>query len=62
MKLSKLKVNPKNPRILKDERFEKLCTSLKDFPKMMELRPIIIDNNFMILGGNMRFKALIHLG
>ena len=62
MKLSQLKINPNNPRIIKDERFEKLVKSINDFPKMLELRPIIIDDNFIILGGNMRFEALKELG
>lgn len=55
--LSKLKLNPKNPRFIRDEKFEKLKKSLKDFPEMMEARPIVIDENNMILGGNMRFRA-----
>src|SRR5690606_17615458 len=46
----------------KDDKFEKLCNSIKEFPKMMELRPMVIDENLMILGGNMRFKALKELG
>jgi len=62
MKLSEIKANPNNPRLIKDAKFEKLCKSIEDFPKMMELRPIIVDNNNVILGGNMRFKALKHLG
>jgi ParB-like chromosome segregation protein Spo0J len=62
IKLSKIKLNPNNPRLIKDERFEKLCKSIQEFPKMLELRPIIIDNDNIVLGGNMRFKALIHLG
>lgn len=62
MKLSEIKQNPNNPRIIKDLAFEKLCNSIKDFPKMLELRPIIVDDGRMILGGNMRFKALEHLG
>ena len=61
MKLSELKVNPENPRLIKDDKFEKLCRSIKDFPEMMELRPIVIDEENMILGGNMRFKALKEL-
>jgi hypothetical protein len=59
--ISKIKPNPSNPRIIKDDRFEKLVKSIKDFPKMMELRPIIVDSNNMILGGNMRLKALNYL-
>jgi DNA modification methylase len=62
MKLKDIHVNPDNPRIIKDERFKKLCKSIEEFPKMMTLRPIIIDNEGMILGGNMRFKALLELG
>jgi len=61
MKLSDIHVNPANPRIIKDDRFKKLVKSISEFPKMMELRPIIIDNDMMILGGNMRFKALKEL-
>jgi hypothetical protein len=62
MKISEIKLNPKNPRIVKDDKFKKLVNSIKEFPKMMTLRPIIIDENNIILGGNMRFKALKELG
>lgn len=62
IKLTSLKPNPKNPRIIKDEKFKKLCYSIKEFPKMMALRPIVVDKNNIIQGGNMRFKALIELG
>jgi len=58
MKLSQIKPNDKNPRLIKDAKFEKLKQSIKDFPKMMELRPIIIDDANVILGGNMRYRAL----
>lgn len=61
MKLSEIHINSSNPRIIKDDRFKKLVKSISDFPKMMELRPIIIDSEGMILGGNMRFKALQEL-
>ena len=54
--------NTKNPRSIKDAKFEKLVNSIKDFPKMMELRPIIIDENNQILAGNMRFHAIKILG
>jgi hypothetical protein len=50
MRLKDIHINPDNPRIIKDERFKKLCKSIKEFPKMMTLRPIIIDNEGMILG------------
>jgi len=62
MKLSKIKNNPHNPRLIKDDKFKKLCNSIKEFPKMMELRPIIIDDSFMVLGGNMRLRACKELG
>lgn len=62
MKLSQIKPNPGNPRLIKDERFAKLCKSIQEAPKFMSLRPIIVDANGMILGGNMRYKALLHLG
>ena len=62
VKIASIKANPNNPRIIKDERFKKLVTSLKEFPKMMKLRPIIVDNDNMILGGNMRYRALQELG
>jgi hypothetical protein len=55
--ISELTVNPNNPRVIKDEKFEKLVQSVKDFPDMLKLRPIIVDENNVILGGNMRFKA-----
>jgi hypothetical protein len=62
MKLSKIKPNPNNPRIIKDDKFEKLKKSIKDFPKMMELRPMVINSDNIVLGGNMRLKALKELG
>ena len=62
MNLSDILPNPENPRVLRDERFAKLKQSIQDFPKMMSLRPIVIDNMGMILGGNMRFRALQELG
>jgi len=61
MKLSELKKNPNNPRLIKDEKFKKLVQSLQDFPQMMELRPIIINGDNMVLGGNMRLAALKEL-
>lgn len=55
--VSKLRANPKNPRIIKDEKFQKLVQSIKDFPEMLDLRPIVVDGEWMVLGGNMRLKA-----
>lgn len=63
IKLSSIKPNPDNPRLIKDDKFFKLLESIKTFgEKMMPLRPIVIDENNIILGGNMRFKALKELG
>lgn len=62
MKLSEIKINPNNPRIIKDNRFKKLVKSMQEFPKMMELRPIILTDENIVLGGNMRLKALKELG
>lgn len=57
-----IKSNPDNPRVIKDEKFKKLVQSIKDFPQMLELRPIVIDENNVVLGGNMRLRALQELG
>jgi ParB-like chromosome segregation protein Spo0J len=62
IKLSKIKPNPNNPRFIRDHRFEKLKKSLKEFPEMMELRPIIVNRDWITLGGNMRLRALQELG
>jgi len=62
IKLSDIKPNKANPRIIKDERFKELKQSLQDFPKMMELRPIVVDEQNIIQGGNQRRKALMDLG
>ncbi len=62
MKLSEIKQNPNNPRLIKDEKFQKLVKSIKEFPKMMALRPMIINSDNIVLGGNMRLKALKELG
>lgn len=61
-KLDDIKLNPDNPRIIKDDKFKKLVASIKDFPKMMELRPIVIDDTYTVLGGNMRLRALREAG
>ena len=62
LKINELKPNLDNPRIIKDDKFKKLVQSIKDFPEMLELRPIVIDENMTILGGNMRHKACIEAG
>ena len=54
--------NPNNPRLIKDHKFKQLVKSIQDFPQMLELRPIVIDENNMVLGGNMRLKACLEAG
>jgi hypothetical protein len=62
MNINEIKSNPNNPRIIKDDKFKKLVKSIQDFPQMLELRPIVIDENNIVLGGNMRLKACIEAG
>ena len=62
VKISEVKTNPKNPRLIKDDKFKKLVKSIKEFPQMLELRPIVVDENNIVLGGNMRLKACIEVG
>jgi DNA modification methylase len=57
-----VKSNPNNPRIIKDDKFAKLVASIKEFPKMLEIRPIVVNDDMIVLGGNMRLKACIHAG
>jgi 16S rRNA G966 N2-methylase RsmD len=57
-----VKSNPNNPRIIKDDKFNKLVASIKEFPKMLEIRPIVVNDDMIVLGGNMRLKACIHAG
>ena len=62
MLIQEIKSNPNNPRIIKDHKFKQLIKSIQDFPQMLELRPIVIDENNMVLGGNMRLKACLEAG
>ena len=57
-----IKPNPDNPRVIRDEKFAKLKNSIQEFPEMLKLRPIVVDENDVILGGNMRYRALQELG
>ena len=59
---NELKINKDNPRIIKDQKFKLLVKSIKEFPEMLELRPIVIDENNVVLGGNMRTRACIEAG
>jgi len=67
MKIEKVKIglvknNPNNPRVIKDDKFKKLVTSVKEFPAMLEIRPIVVNDEMIVLGGNMRLRACIEAG
>jgi ParB-like chromosome segregation protein Spo0J len=62
VKISAVKSNPNNPRIIKDDKFKKLVQSVKDFPQMLDIRPIVVNDEMIVLGGNMRLKACIEAG
>jgi len=55
--IKKVKSNPNNPRIIKDDKFKKLVKSINEFPEMLKLRPIVVNEDMIVLGGNMRLKA-----
>jgi len=56
-KISEVKMNPNNPRLIKDTKFKQLVESIKSFPQMLEIRPIVVNDDMIVLGGNMRLKA-----
>ena len=60
--IHEIKANPNNPRLIKDEKFAKLVKSIKEFPEMLELRPIVVNDDMIVLGGNMRLKACKEAG
>jgi len=62
IKISEVKLNPNNPRLIKDDKFKKLVQSIKDFPEMLNIRPIVVNQDMVILGGNMRYKACKEAG
>lgn len=62
VKLTAIRPNPNNPRTIKDEKFKKLVKSIQDFPKMLEIRPIVVNSDMIVLGGNMRLKACKEAG
>ena len=62
VKISKVKPNESNPRFIKDNKFKKLVKSIKDFPEMLKLRPIVVNKDMVVLGGNMRLKACKEAG
>jgi len=61
MQIDLIKENDQNPRLIKEDAFNKLVESIKEDPQMLEARPLVIDENNVVLGGNMRLKALKHL-
>jgi DNA modification methylase len=62
VKLTEIKANPNNPRIIKDDKFKKLVKSIQEFPEMLKLRPIVVNDDMVVLGGNMRLKACKEAG
>ena len=62
VKISKVKPNETNPRLIKDSKFKKLVESVKEFPEMLKLRPIVVNKDMVVLGGNMRLKACKEAG
>ena len=62
VKISDIKLNPNNPRLIKDDKFAKLVKSVQEFPEMLEIRPIVVNSDMVVLGGNMRLKACKEAG
>jgi DNA modification methylase len=62
VKISEVKANPNNPRLIKDDKFKKLVKSIQEFPQMLQLRPIVVNDDMIVLGGNMRLKACKEAG
>lgn len=62
VKINEVKSNPNNPRIIKDDKFQKLVKSIKEFPEMLNIRPIVVNADMVVLGGNMRLKACKEAG
>jgi len=60
--INTVKANPNNPRIIKDDKFAKLVKSITEFPQMLNLRPIVVNDDMVVLGGNMRLKACKEVG
>lgn len=62
LKINKVQPNPENPRVIKDHKYKALVKSIKEFPKMLEIRPIVVNSDMIILGGNMRLRACQEAG
>jgi hypothetical protein len=62
VKIAEVKPNPNNPRLIKDDKFRKLVKSIQEFPDMLNVRPIVVNQDMVVLGGNMRLKAIKEAG
>ena len=62
VKIAEVIANPNNPRLIKDDKFKKLVKSIQDFPDMLNVRPIVVNKDMVVLGGNMRLKAIKEAG
>jgi hypothetical protein len=62
VKIAEIKSNPNNPRLVKDDKFKKLVKSIQEFPEMLDIRPIVVNDDMIVLGGNMRLKACKEAG
>jgi ParB-like chromosome segregation protein Spo0J len=62
VKIQEVKLNPNNPRLIKDDKFKKLVKSIQELPEMLEIRPIVVNSDMIVLGGNMRLKACKEAG
>ena len=62
VKIEKVRLSANNPRVIKNDKFKKLVKSIKDFPDMLKLRPIVVDETMTVLGGNMRLRACLEAG
>lgn len=60
--ISTIKPNPENPRVIRDRKFKQLVNSISGFQKMLQIRPLVVDENMIVLGGNMRLKAIKEVG
>jgi len=60
--INDVNLSPTNPRVIKNKKFLKLVKSIKEFPDMLKVRPIVVDNDMVVLGGNMRLRACIEAG
>jgi DNA modification methylase len=60
--ITDIKLNPDNPRFIKDEKYKALVNSLQEFPEMADVREVVVNSDYMILGGNMRYRAMKEAG